>query len=273
MRYVLWMLLFVSLNVLAAKPPDVLLLNTYNGEQVEGWLISEKYDGVRAYWDGKTLWSRQGHAIVPPDWFVRHFPPFALDGELWLGRGRFEQTLSVVRTQTADVGWDKMAFYVFDVPDQAGGLLARLAVLQHYLQRHQQPYIRVMAQQPLVSMNQLAPWLARVVDAGGEGLVIREPNQPYIRGRTPFALKYKPQYDAECEVTGYLAGKGKYEGQVGALLCRNEQGQTLRLGSGLSDLQRQQPPKIGEQVSYRYSGFTQKGHPKHAVFWRLRPSP
>lgn len=268
----LWFVLFLSFAVQAKPQPlDLLLLNQYNAEQVEGWLVSEKLDGVRAYWDGETLRSRQGFEFVAPDWFLRHFPPFALDGELWMGRGQFEQTVSVVRTQTSHEGWQKMGFYVFDVPDQAGGLIARLNVLSAYLQRHQQPYIHVIPQQTLMRQDQLAPWLARVVAEGGEGLVIREPNQPYIRGRTPYALKYKPKYDAECEVTGYIAGQGKYEGQVGALLCRNDQGQMLRLGSGLSDIQRMQPPNIGERVSYQYFGYTQKGWPKHAVFWRIRP--
>lgn len=49
-----------------------------------GWWMSEKYDGIRAYWDGKDFWSRSGRTMpVVPDSFKKGLPDVGLDGELW----------------------------------------------------------------------------------------------------------------------------------------------------------------------------------------------
>lgn len=251
--------------------PGLMLLTPYTNQEVDGWLVSEKLDGVRAYWDGKQLLSRQGNKFAAPDWFIQYFPPFALDGELWMARGQFEQTLSIVRQQTPHDGWQQMRYQVFDVPNQDGGLVARLSVLQNYLVQHRVDQIQIIKQYPLQPTQSIMDTLNVMVAQGAEGLVLREPNVAYQSGRTPYALKVKPKYDAECIVTGYSEGQGKYVGLVGALICVNEQQQTLNLGSGLTDAQRADPPKIGTRVSYQFSGYTQSGLPRHAVFWRVRP--
>ena len=91
--------IFVLFIVLPAHAvaPDLLLLNKYRpGMDVSGWYMSEKLDGVRAYWDGQQLVSRQGNLFAAPAWFTEKLPPFELDGELWIARGHFEKTLSIV---------------------------------------------------------------------------------------------------------------------------------------------------------------------------------
>ncbi len=271
-----WRFSLVLLILLASfeskAQPDLMLLTPYSNQQVEGWLVSEKLDGVRAYWDGKQLLSRQGNKFAAPDWFTQHFPPFALDGELWVGHGQFEQTLSIVRQQTPHAGWQKISYQIFDVPNQDGGLLARLSVLENYLIQHRVEQIQIIKQYPLQPTQSIMNKLNAMVTQGAEGLVLREPHVAYQAGRTPYALKVKPKYDAECIVAGYSEGQGKYVGLVGALICVNEQQQTLNLGSGLSDAQRIDPPQIGSRVTYQYSGYTQSGLPRHAVFWRERPT-
>jgi len=253
-----------------AKAPDLVLLTEYQPQDVTGWLVSEKLDGVRAYWDGKQLVSRQGNVFNPPNWFTKNLPPFELDGELWIGRGQFEQTLSIVRRQQPTDDWRQVGFYIFEVPNQPGGLMARLSKLEHYLIHQPVKHLHIIQQTPLRPLNDLDKMLAQSVEQGAEGLVLREPNQPYHTGRSPFALKMKPKYDAECTVTGYTEGQGKYEGMVGALLCINEQNQLLRLGSGLSDAMRADPPAIGTPITYQYNGYTRNGWPRHAVFLRQR---
>ena len=70
--------------------PDLLLLTKYRpGMDIAGWYMSEKLDGVRAYWNGRELLSRTGNRFAAPHWFTAGFPSFELDGELWIGRGRF----------------------------------------------------------------------------------------------------------------------------------------------------------------------------------------
>ncbi|CCV00174.1 unnamed protein product [Malassezia sympodialis ATCC 42132] len=76
-----------------------------------GWWISEKLDGVRAIWDGKSLWSRNGRLWAAPSWFTNcsylrtnEVLPVSipLDGELWIDRGLFELTSSICRSKIFD---------------------------------------------------------------------------------------------------------------------------------------------------------------------------
>lgn len=265
----------------SAGKPDLLLLKSYDASvQVEGWLMSEKLDGVRAYWDGKRLLSRQGNVFAVPDWFTENFPPFELDGELWLGRGQFEETVSIVNKHQPHSGWQAITYQIFEVPNQAGGLLQRLAVLEAYLQNVSVPYLRIIEQAPVKSAEQLQLNLKRLVSLGAEGLVVRNPETPYLSGRSDQALKVKVKEDAECVVRGYTEGKGKYSGQVGALLCEIASGQfnhlskpadrVLKIGSGLSDQQRVDAPQIGTLVTFQYMGLTRKGLPRFPVFLRVR---
>lgn len=263
------------------SPPALLLLTTYSADRaIEGWLMSEKLDGVRAYWDGQRLISRQGKVFAAPHGFTRNFPPFALDGELWLGRGRFAETVSIVNRQNAHDGWKDLHYRIFEVPDQPGGLRARLQVLAHYLQRVKVAHLSMIEQQTVKDAQQVQEALTRILALGGEGLVLRDPQARYHSGRSLQALKVKAKDDAECVVRGYTLGRGKYQGQVGALLCEmvdgvfpkltNPNARLLKLGSGLSDAQRALPPPVGTLVTFEYSGLTQNGLPRFAVFKRVR---
>lgn len=79
----------------------------YENQPIEGWVMSEKLDGIRAYWDGEKLSTRQMRAIAAPEWFTKNLPPFALDGELWTKRGDFEEIQSIVMAQNPDGRWKK----------------------------------------------------------------------------------------------------------------------------------------------------------------------
>jgi DNA ligase-1 len=51
--------------------------------------MSEKLDGVRCYWDGNKLYTRNGNeTFAPPEWIAK-LPSTPLDGELWSGRDQF----------------------------------------------------------------------------------------------------------------------------------------------------------------------------------------
>lgn len=265
-RIVLWWCLSVSVW---ADKPDLMLLKSYEGQSVEGWVMSEKFDGVRAYWDGRQLISRGGQVLSVPAGFTQGFPDFALDGELWLARGEFQRTQSIVMQQEPHDAWYELTYQVFEVPNQSGDLLARLAVLSDYLKGHKAPFLQMIEQRPVQSSDGLKAYLNEVLSKGGEGLVVRNPNTPYQTGRLSSALKVKLKQDDECEVVSYRAGKGKFVGLVGALECRWN-GRVFGLGSGLSDAQRNDPPKMGARVTFEYQGLTQSGKPRHPVFLRER---
>lgn len=258
-------LLFIPALATAA---DLMLAQDYQAQNVSGWLMSEKLDGVRAYWDGRRLISRQGHPFTPPAGFTRHFPPFALDGELYSRRGRFEHISAAVRSSQGD--WSDIKLHVFDVPDAQGTLPERLARIQEYLRRHPEANIVVIEQRRIDNIQQARRHMEAIVRQGGEGVILRDPALPYQSGRSSGYLKLKPQADAECTVTRHYPGKGKYSGQMGALGCRNELGE-FKIGSGFKDADRVHPPAIGSRITYRYRGFTAKGLPRFPTYLRPRP--
>lgn len=122
----------LPLHYATANAPDLMLLHNYTDQDVSGWVMSEKLDGVRGYWDGKQLFTRGGVALAAPAYFTRDFPPFAIDGELFSERNQFEHISSTVRSMKGE-GWDKLKLYVFDVPNAQGNLFERLATLENYL--------------------------------------------------------------------------------------------------------------------------------------------
>lgn len=254
----------------AAEPPKLFLPKVYHQEQpVVGWLMSEKLDGVRAYWNGRSLRTRGGHDIAAPDWFLKGWPPFELDGELWTKRGDFENIVSIVRQQQPDTRWQQISFQVFEVPNQPGGLLERLAVLKAYLTSHPIKQLQLIEQVPVRSEVHLQTELKTKIDKGAEGLILRAPNRPYETGRTVSALKVKTYLDDECRVVAYTAGKGRLTGKVGALVCEWKS-QKIRLGTGLTDQQRTQPPPLHSWVTFKYYGLTSTGKPRFPVFLRVR---
>lgn len=258
-----------------AQNNDILLLKTYDKSQdVTGWLMSEKLDGIRAIWDGKTLTTRKGNPIAAPDWFIKGLPSFAIDGELWTQRNDFATISSIVRTQTPDERWKSISYNIFEVPNhssQPDGLLARLSVLEQFLNEYPSQFLKVLPQITINSPEQLQTELSKVIALGGEGLVVRKPAILYQTGRSSSALKVKQYQDTECTVIGYKSGKGKYEGQTGSLQCQLPSGLIFFIGSGLSDQQRQHPPEIDSIITFKYYGLTKNKLPRFPVFMRKRP--
>ena len=259
----------ISLSTLAEKPDLFLLKNYQQNSNVIGWVMSEKLDGIRGFWNGKNLISRGGKRLNPPAWFTQGYPPFPIDGELWTKRGDFENISSIVSTQQANERWKQITHQIFDVPKQQGGLHKRLNILHTYLQQKPTPYIQIIKQTTVESNNQLQQFLDAVTTNQGEGVVVRDPKKPYQTGRLSSALKLKKYFDTECTVIKILPGKGKYQGKMGSVLCRTSQGKQLKIGSGFSNKDRDFPPTIGSKLTFKYYGLTKKGHFRFPVY--LRP--
>ena len=260
-----------------AGRPALMLAKVYRpSTDLQAYWVSEKYDGVRGYWDGQKLLTRGGQAINAPAWFTARWPTTPMDGELWAGRGQFAKAVSTVRQQRpVDTAWQGMRFMVFDLPAAAGPFTERLAGLPGVIDQIGTPWVQAVAQSRLASQAALQALLKQTVKAGGEGLALHRASALYQGVRNDDLLKLKLHDDAEARVVGHIPGKGKYNGQLGALLVEMpaENGQTARrfkLGTGLSDIQRQNPPAIGTLVTYRYRGVTDSGLPRFASFMRLR---
>ncbi|PWQ93094.1 DNA ligase [Leucothrix arctica] len=252
--------------------PELLLAKVYKQQSdISGYFVSEKYDGVRAYWDGEQFISRQGNIYHAPAWFTKGFPDQPLDGELWIARNHFEKLLSAVTKDTPiDSEWQQVSYRVFELPNAEGGFAQRLARLKTLLSNIDNPVIHIVEQYRLESHELLMSKLTDVVKAGAEGLMLHHESALYQTGRSDALLKVKRYEDAEARVIKQLGGKGKYLGMMGALLLETPDGTQFKIGSGFSDLERQNPPVIGSTVTYKYYGKTNKGKPKFASFLRVR---
>ena len=260
-------------TVLWARPqlPLVLAQNAPGDLDPAGYLVSEKYDGVRGYWDGHQLWFRSGLPVAAPAWFTAALPPTALDGELWMARGRFEALVGAVRrTQPLDAEWRQIRFMVFELPGAPGSFSERVAALHELLAaRHQGP-AEAVPQAVLADCSALRKRLDSVVAGGGEGLMLHRADAGFVSGRSPAVLKLKPLDDAEAEVIGHVEGRGRLQGRLGALRVRTVDGTVFLIGTGLNDALRDKPPPVGTWVTYTHRGLTERGVPRFASYLRLR---
>jgi len=236
-----------------------------------GYLVSEKYDGARALWDGRTLRFRSGAVIAAPSWFTAALPAEPLDGELWLGRGRFEALSAAVRRQRPDEAeWRPLKYMVFEAPHAPGRFSERASYIEALLRHVARPMLVAVAQRPVADRAALQARLKAVIDGGGEGLVLHRAAAPYRTGRSADVQKLKPLHDAEARVIAYLPGHGKHAGRLGALRVRTPEGIEFSIGTGFSDAQRAEPPPIGSVVSYTHRGRTAGEVPRFASFLRVR---
>ena len=270
-KFTVWLWLAVCWLPWPVHALELMLPQVYTENiDVANWLVSEKLDGVRGYWDGKQLRSKNGLAFHPPAAFMRHFPPFALEGEIWGGRGTFQKTVSIVKKQQPHDGWLELQFAIFDVPHAAGGFSQRLQQAKEWFAKHPTPFAFVIPQKTLKDKAQLQTELQRVEESGGEGLIVRNPDALYTKGRSREILKIKSYYDMEAVVIAHLEGKGRNKGRLGALLVELPDKTRFKIGTGFSDEERVHPPPVGAVITFKYYGFYESGRPKFPSYLRIR---
>src|SRR5229473_1809378 len=186
------------------QAPPLLLAESWDAStDPAGWWLSEKLDGVRAYWDGKQFLSRQGNLYHAPDWFVAGLPTVPLDGELWLGRKQFQRAVSIVRRQDRSDHWKQIKFLIFDAPAVDAEFEQRLRFLQDLVTKQSLEYVQAHGHEPCRGIDHLNEELARVEALGGEGLMLRQPGSRYVAGRSMTLLKVKHFQDAEARVVAH----------------------------------------------------------------------
>ncbi|WP_052140940.1 DNA ligase [Pseudoalteromonas piratica] len=250
---------------------EVQLAKTYQRQGVSEYLVSEKLDGVRAIWRNQQLVTRNGNKIYAPSWFTKNWPNKWLDGELWSQHNDFEFIASTVLDKKPNqAAWRKIKFFVFDMPDNENVFSIRYQNYLAAILETDSDYLAAVEQHQFSDESQLERFYQARLKQGAEGVILHAKQARFSNGRSAHLLKYKPYQDAEGIIVGYSAGKGKYQGMVGALIVELKSGEQIKLGSGLSDALRKKPPVIGSQVTYRYNGFTKYGKPRFARFLRVR---
>ncbi len=257
-------------NNYSRKKAPVMLAHQWNQKvDIKGWWMSEKLDGVRGYWTGTKLISRQGNIFHAPEWFTRNFPLTPLDGELWTEREQFPELLSIVLRKSAGSDWEKVNYFVFDAPGIEGAFEERLDFARRWFLEHPNLFAEVLEHRICESVEHLRKELAEIESLGGEGMMLRRPGSPYTVGRSHDLLKVKTYEDAEATVIKHLPGSGKHTGRLGSLLVELPNGIQFAIGTGFSDLERDNPPPIGSIVTFKYYGLYKSGIPKFASFLRI----
>lgn len=263
-QIVLLFIIFVSfLYSLEVQKPKIYKEDS----NINGWVMSEKLDGIRGYWDGEKFYSKNGNEIFVPKYFIKNFPPFALDGELWSKRADFEFIQSTVLDKTPSSNWNKITFNIFEVPNTKGDFLTRIQKAKEWFAKHPNKNVNIIEQIPCKGEEHLQYFLDKIIDLKGEGVIIKDPTQGYHTGRSPHILKVKKALDMEGLI---IAHNLREDGTLKSLQIKLKNGVSFNLGGGFSDKQRENPPEIGKIVTFKYYGFTKNKKPKFASYLRVR---
>ena len=278
MRFLFWILVVLLIEINAQ---NLMLLKEFNGEDLSGFVMSEKYDGVRAFWNGKILVSKNRKIINAPKWWLENLPKnIALDGELWSDRGEFQKIISIVRDELQKEDWKEIKFMIFDSPNfdnpdwNNKPLSERLAPLKSYLATlKSHPNIKIIEQIPIANNEAAFAFLEQITSNGGEGIVVRKVNAPYESGRSNNILKLKKMKDSECEILSINEGKGRFKGLMGSVTCKDiYTKESFKIGSGFDIKMRKNPPKIGTIITYKFQNLTNNNKPRFPVFMRIAPN-
>lgn len=264
-------------RVASGPPKSVMLAKVWAGQDPTGWWMSEKLDGMRAYWTGSGLYTRNGNPIAAPTWFLDVLPQgIALDGEIYMGRGRFQDVMSVARKATPrDPRWKQVKYMAFDAPEVPGGCEARFGVLERIVADACLNWTRggacplvFVEQTKCMSKAQLKRFHADIAALRGEGAMIRAPGSPYRATRTSELLKVVKKVRDEAKVIGYEDGKGKHRGRLGAywLQWPKKSSPKFKVGTGMSDWDREHPLPKGTLVTIEFKGLTREGKPREPSF-------
>ena len=275
------------------------LSKTYS-QPPNGWYLSEKYDGLRGIWTGKELVARpskkdgrmKGKLFnYVPEWFINLLPKgISLDGELWLGRGKFQEISglsnykisSKITKDYLDTIWKEVKFMVFDMPHLNLPYTERLKQLKETIEHIRlkqgiETNVELSPQIMVKDHDHLMELYTEYTINGAEGIILREPTSLYETKRSKLLLKMKLSNESEAIVTGYILGTGKYKGQLGSLVCVLN-GKTFHIGTGFNDKMRVEyndPDTtyyipIGSTVNFGFMELTKDGIPRHPVYRGIR---
>ncbi|ADG92601.1 DNA ligase (ATP) [Arcobacter nitrofigilis DSM 7299] len=260
---IILILLFIVSNIfcLNLEKPKI-----YKNQDIKNWLMSEKLDGIRAYWDGKFLYTKNGNKIFVPSSFTHNFPPFELDGELWSKRDDFENIQSIVLDKTPSSKWSEITYNIFEAPNAKGNFYNRLEKVKNWFDKNPNVKVHIIKQIKCRNKKELDAFLEKIVLLKGEGVIIKNPNLEYINKRSANSLKVKKFYDEE----GIVQKINYNNKKMKSLTIKLNNGIIFNLGNGFSDKERLNPPKVGEQITFKYYDLTKNGKPKFASFLRIR---
>jgi ATP-dependent DNA ligase len=211
--------------------------------KIKKWYMSEKLDGLRWVWDGSHFITTSGSVPFYVPSYIKELMPIGvpLDGELWSGRGSFNNVTGISNVKISQKNpisvieerWFSFSYNVFDLPSSKDRFSERISLLKQIVEKRtvfwpgiRRKYYKQMKKEfpdlakifkklecPFRFVDQieikddvhLSETLNLMIDKGAEGLIVRDPKSFYESGRRPkIALKYKKQTDAEALVIDVL---------------------------------------------------------------------
>ena len=242
---------------------------------ISNWCIYDKIDGVRATLQDRSLVSRTGRKFsVPTDYIEElkdHYGDLALDGELIHVSNKFDTTVSIVRDQTKKNNmhyWKDIVYIVFDIIDTSLPFKGREEKLESLDYTVNTKHLKANA--IVTSNDTVNKELTKAIALKKEGLIIRNPEAVYEYGRSHNLLKVKEFSDEEVTVKSIYKGEGKHKGRAGGVVCLRDSGEEFRCGTGFSDEQRENPPKVGDRITVRYFELTKDNIPRFPIYIGVR---
>src|SRR5262245_45653730 len=240
-------------------------------QDLSGYWIGEKHDGVRSCWDGKQFLTRRNIVYFAPCWFAAGLPKHPRDGELWIARKKFQDASDIARTQGTPERWKELKFLVFDAPDAKGPFEDRVKFLADAAPKWKSQFTTLVEHTICKNNDHVEEELERITKLGGEGLMVRKPGSQYERTRSSTILKVKKFLDMEVIVDDYEPGEGRHKGRVGALWVKLSTGVLCKVGTGLKDKDRDNPPAKGSIITVKYQELTPDGSLRFPVYVGVRP--
>lgn len=247
-------------------------------KQVVGWHMSEKLDGVRAIFDGKDFYTRNGNRLHAPWRFVGPLTKInlngrLLDGELYIGRGHFQECCGIVRRHEDE--WFDIQFHMFDIVGMRAPFQERDIYLAdiHDSFKDKIPHLFHVEQVIIPDTVYMYGYQEALVRDGAEGLMLKNPLSFYQQKRSGDLLKLKKFIDIDVKCIGYEEGRGKYAGMIGSLICRLADGRLFNVGSGLVDSQRDllnMELFEGATITVKFFEYTKDGVPRFPIFKGIR---
>eukprot|EP01127_Copromyxa_protea_P014851 TRINITY_DN4197_c0_g1_i1.p1 TRINITY_DN4197_c0_g1~~TRINITY_DN4197_c0_g1_i1.p1 ORF type:complete len:722 (+),score=134.76 TRINITY_DN4197_c0_g1_i1:213-2168(+) len=231
------------------------------------WLVSEKLDGVRAFWDGTHLYSRRGKIIPAPEEFIELLPRgVTLEGELWLGYESFNTLISILKlndtTRVSEL-WEDIKFCIFDAPRHPGHYLERLSFARDAISGCDESRINTIVVEKCLGFDHLNKILSDVTDRKGEGLMLYHPQSTYTSGRTSLLLKVKAY--SEDDVKFIKCNPNSY-----TFICEQRDGTPCIVKCSGFDYEN--APPTGTVLTVKYSGVHKKSQKmKYPFLLKIRP--
>ncbi len=237
----------------------------------EAWLRNAKHN----YWDVLPERIQQGVIAaskleVPPGLRRLTRGGIWLAGELFITGGNASDVASAIRKKPDLKMRHRLAFSVFDFPqlrwtENYRQLRERVFRVRDALHSEAFRVPRMLACGVLRGLLQKAPTMLTNVE---EGVVLKQ-KTPVVANAAWYKVKKTETLDLK--LVAFVAGKGKYFGQVGALVGADRAGK-LHQVSGITDAMRK---SLGEDVfgdifEVRHNGILARGGLRHARFVRWR---